>query len=359
MKKNILCVGPITPPITGQSLCFEFYVRNSNHNVNVLNINLTGFCFFRKILHSFGLILRFYYLLFFNKYDSLYITTSRSDLGFITDAIVILSFKLYNGGLIINHLHGADFSTFRHNSKFKSIVDFVYSKIDKSIVLSERMKEQYSCYKNMDVFVVPNFSHEFISREKIDRKKYLFESGCLNILYLSNLMYSKGVTYLIDAVKKINLNGFNIRLTLAGQFLSDADMSGTQLKSAIEKNLDNNIKYVGVLRDNKFDYLENANVVCLPTFYKTEAQPLAVIEGLAFANLVITTNHNYNSDFLPKHMVVWVEKENSDDIYNKIYDICVNRESYVNMLEQGFQYALQEFDKFKYIDQIDDIVSSL
>ena len=45
----------------------------------------------------------------------------------------------------------------------------------------------------------------------------------LNVLYLSNLIQSKGYLQLIDAVKLLADQGFNIKLTLAGGLMSSAD----------------------------------------------------------------------------------------------------------------------------------------
>lgn len=352
---NILCVGPLSPPITGQSLCFEFYVKNSKHNMEVINTNLANLSFFIKILLTFKFFFIFSLRVFFNRYDALYITTSRSFFGFFPDSFFILVFKLINGGLIVNHLHGADFISFRNQSGIVWLIDFIYSKIDISIVLSDEMKEQYKFYKNMKIEVVPNFSEYFLSPKHLGRKKESFISDGLNVLYLSNLIYSKGITFLLDAIKMVNDKGYKVNLLIAGQFFSDEYMSASELNQYVISQISDSIQYLGVVHEDKFSYLENADILCLPTFYKTEAQPLAIIEGLANANLVITTNHNYNRDFLPVDAVVWINKQSTVDIYNKLIDIYNNRDAYVNTLEVGYEYACSSFDKELYISKIDSI----
>ncbi|MGR5134750.1 glycosyltransferase family 4 protein [Vibrio alfacsensis] len=355
--KKIICIGPIPEPTTGQSLAFKSFVRNSRHSVKVVDVNLTGKNTFIKVGYALSKIFEFLLLLIKFDFDVMYITTSRSNLGFILDSIFVLLFSIFKRKKIINHLHGSDFLSFRDSSPIKKFVDFVYSKIDTSIVLCQRMKEQYANYPRMHLVAISNFSSSVISPSKIEPKLNTFKSGNIKIIYLSNLMYSKGVVDLLEAVSTLNEEGYDIELKLAGKFLSDEYCSKEKLKVKVLSFLSDKIHYVGVVRGGeKEDLLSNANVFCLPTFYKTEAQPISIIESMSYHNLSLTTNHNYNGDFLTGDDAIFFDKRNIPSLMKLLKDICNNPADYCRIMEHGYQTATTRFTLDGYVRSIDELI---
>lgn len=359
--KNVLCVGPLPEPITGQSFAFESFVNNSQHEIYTLNLNLTGKPFFLKLILALSVVLRFLFLIFTQKLDVLYITTSRSNLGFLLDSIFILFFLLFTKKpKIVNHLHGADFASFRELSKLRFLIDYVYSKIDVSIVLCERMKEQYFSYNNMKVVSVSNFSSTSIAGVDAEIKQRHFVKGNFKLLYFSNLMYSKGVVVLLDAVSNLIQNGYDIELTLAGKFLTDEFMDKEELRNKVDLYLSENIKYIGVVNgEQKTNILNESNIFCLPTFYKTEAQPISIIEAMAHCNIVVTTRHNYNEDFLDEDEVVFVHKNDVEELEAKLTDIFQKREHYLCYMDKAYKRARSELDLKFYVTSIDEIIKEI
>ncbi|MGD6735132.1 glycosyltransferase family 4 protein [Photobacterium leiognathi subsp. mandapamensis] len=355
---KVLCIGPLPEPITGQSIAFDCFVKNSNHNIKVLDTNFTGISTLSKVMKTIYSWFYFLYLVIFNKFDALYITTSRSALGFLSDAFFILLFKLISKGRIINHLHGSDFSGFRAHSKLKKIIDYVYGFVDSSIVLCNSMKEQYGIYPNMQLEVVPNFSDVTLSVDEVASKIDLINSNSLSILYLSNLMYSKGILHLVDAVNALLEKGVNITLHIAGSYLDDDKMSASELKKTLEIKLNSNIIYHGVVKGKQKDeLLRKSDLFCLPTFYKTEAQPICLIEALSYGLIVLTTDHNYNCDFLSPKIASFFEKNSQEQLEKELNSVFDNLSHYKEKAIVGHEYALNCFNKSKYISSIDQILT--
>ncbi|MEZ9207063.1 glycosyltransferase family 4 protein [Vibrio splendidus] len=357
--KDILCIGPLPPPITGQSFAFESFIENSKHNITVVNVNLEGKSVLAKVITSIGLVFEVLILLLRNDFHCLYFTSSRSVLGFLLDSIFIMQFRVFSRkGKVVNHLHGADFANLCDKRGMSYLVRSVYNTIDESIVLSKAMTNQYRQFLNMKTNVVSNFSSSFIDSEKLIEKKREFQRGSeLNILYLSNLMYSKGVLDLVYAVSSLNEKGYKVNLILAGDFLNDDYMTGNELKEIVDAKLTGKIRYVGVLTgSDKEEVLEKSHVFCLPTFYKSEAQPISIIEAMAYSNLVLTTRHNFNEDFLGEDECVFFEKKNQEALGGVIKDVFDNRGKYQRNIENGYRRAILDFSLSNHVTSIDKIL---
>lgn len=366
MSIKVLAVGPISPPITGQSVAFQTYTENSQLNIDIFNTSSRYPQVFFKLFNRTIRIFLYLYLILKNKYDVLYITTSRSNAGFIFDFLYIIIFKSMSNGKVVNHLHGADFYNYRKNSKLTFLIDYIYKKIDISIVLTEGMIEQYKNYPEMKIYVVRNFSNIIIDDNVfLEKKSVLFSKKEINILYLSNVMYSKGIIHLLEAVTELNEDNeyrdkFNI--SVAGDFVSDEYKKNHDIKNKFNEKISNskNIKYLGVLKGSeKENILLNSDVFCLPTFYKTEAQPISIIEAMSSGCLIVTTDHNYNLELVNNESAIIIAKNNLKEEIKKslkfIIDINNNNELQKKCLN-SYEIAKNKYSKNKYILSIDKII---
>ena len=112
MKKIILLIGSLPPPITGQSISFSYLTKLTNKSrFRIYNTNKTSFKFF-NYLDSL-LFLPIYIL--FNKIDSIYFLGSRSKFGFLRQ-LPFLTVTILKRIKLINHLHGAEFKKFYNDS---------------------------------------------------------------------------------------------------------------------------------------------------------------------------------------------------------------------------------------------------
>lgn len=357
MNNKTLAVGPSSGPVTGQLKAFNTYVEGTSAKVDVVDKYIGGGngAMVRLIRYAFSLI----NCLLRNRYSHLYITTSRTTFGFFIDAYAIIIFKVLNDGKVVNHLHGADFIGFRERFFCRRLVDWIYNKIDISIVLSESMKEQYHFYDSMSVVVVSNFSDSKVEDlSSFQKKEFGIELRVLKILYLSNLIYSKGIYHVIKAVSELVQEGNNISLDIAGNFMPDQFMTAESLENMCSFLWSDSITYLGSLTGSKVINVLNENdVMCLPTFYPTEAQPLCLIEGMAHGMHIITTKHNYNIDFLPLDFssVVFVETDNIASIKEALLNVYNKGISLPSQMK-NYDYFLHNFSLKKYISSIDGIL---
>lgn len=345
---KVLCVGPKNAPVTGQSFAFDTYIKNSSLEIDVL-YNSGGSRFKSLILFLIGL----FYRLFFSKYDAIYFTSSRSKLGFIRDAILIILF--YKKSKVVNHLHGADFKLFYDSCGplYKAAVEFVYKRVSNSIVLTEGMKKQYSQFPDMNVEVVPNFYLEDNS-STFDERDFVRDK--IKVVFLSNLIPDKGIVELLSAVKKINLeHGINLELAIAGSVLG---YESVKLKIENEFSDCEFVKYLGVVSgDKKNKLLKSSHIFALPTYYPTEAQPISIIEAMASGCSILTTRHNYIEEFVTNDNGILIEKKSVQAIIDGLIFLHANREKLAKTSQYNVTYSKRVFSMNKYVSNIDKIIT--
>jgi glycosyltransferase involved in cell wall biosynthesis len=140
---------------------------------------------------------------------------------------------------------------------------------------------------------------------KFDADRYTKPDNEKVVFFMySRLTHAKGVTFYVDAAKKITKKYKNVEFKLAGTFESD--------RLAIKKedmalwHKQGHINYIGVTTDMPLE-LSRSHVIVLPSYY-SEGLPKSLIEAAAMSKPIITTNnvgcrqavqHNVNGYLVP------------------------------------------------------------
>ena len=352
----ILAIGPRGSPITGQSIATDTWVAGSKHRIIAVNNNFEGMNVFRKIIRSLEFSLDILGKAFLYRPSALYLSIKRSTFGSAVDLICVILFRAVSSGPIVIHLHGADLNKERRRYIPNLIIKTIGKEATDSILLSPRMAEQLKGISSPRIHIIPNFSEMFPRKSEIAAKMETFLSEPLRILYLSNLIFSKGYTYLMSAVRSLRAKGIEVTLTLAGKPLDDEYMTAAEAKRRLDMELCEGINFIGTVRGSeKWDQLLKAHVIALPTFYRTEAQPLSLIEGMAFGCIPLTTQHNYNEDFLDPNAAIFVEKQSSESIEAAILDINNNRDASRSRAQLANSIATNCFQVDRYVNEIDSV----
>jgi glycosyltransferase involved in cell wall biosynthesis len=130
----------------------------------------------------------------------------------------------------------------------------------------------------------------------------------IQILYMSNLIRSKGYWHLLEACELLAAKGVRFHCHFCGAFkeigvdghsgtaMSEEERFRERLKSPSLSGL---VTYHGVVRGGrKVELFEGAHVLVLPTNYPWEGQPISIIEALAFGLPVITTRYRAIPDLI-------------------------------------------------------------
>lgn len=276
-----LMVGPVSGPVSGQSVAFAEACKAIGDDAVIVDASFASIWSIPAFLWHllFG---------FFRSSGPVYFTSSRSKVGFIARDLPIMFLAILSRRPLVNHLHGNDFRSFRESAGriLGALIDFCYNYIAISVVPAQALLLQYEGYPKMETIAVSNFFDESISHLPFDKAV----SGTVNVIFLSNLMHSKGFLTSARAIDLLCEEGINVRLFLCGWPLADHEMSKEEVERCIEDlRGDSNIDVVGgVSGAEKFEILSKAHILVLPT--TKDAAPICIIEAFAAGCCVVTTN---------------------------------------------------------------------
>jgi glycosyltransferase involved in cell wall biosynthesis len=163
---------------------------------------------------------------------------------------------------------------------------------------------------------------------------------------MSNLLLSKGINDLLLAIKLLNQENIIFKVKVAGgkDEANNVDDLLTELP---------NVEYLGAVKgQEKIDLLTWGNVFCLPTFFKFEGQPISLLEGMAFRNYILTTDHAGIKDVCTEENAVFCLKKNPEDLKYKLIHIKNNWASLKENAYNNGDYAIANFSEDKFVNSI-------
>jgi glycosyltransferase involved in cell wall biosynthesis len=294
---NILFIAPFPPPITGQSLAAKVIYDEIcvEHKVEIIDLSKGSYKSGVNSIFRIGQVINLLKDVKRKKKraDVIYLTVSESITGNIKD---ILLYIICLSGLhkMIIHLHGG--AGMRNiilgNLPILRIVNsFFLRRLGAIIVLGNTHRAIYSrIVSAAKIRTVPNFAEDALYVPEIEiRAKFNIE-GPLKLLFLSNMIEGKGHHELVDAFKDLDARyKSKAVLELAGGFESISQRERFLRKIEGERQ----IQYVGVVEgERKRKILATSHILCLPTYYSYEGQPICILEAYAAGCVVITTNHS-------------------------------------------------------------------
>lgn len=138
------------------------------------------------------------------------------------------------------------------------------------------------------------------------------------IAYLGRIIEPKGVHLAIRAVKKYNETSKNpLILKIAGKHYAD-ESNDDYWQTKIEPELDDKIKYVGMIKDKKKknEFLGNAKALMVPSIFD-EPFGMVLIESLASGTPIIGLNSGAIPEIINSKNGILVKKAVSEDVTAK------------------------------------------
>ena len=292
--QTIMLIGPMPPPITGQSVAFSLLVEEFQRVGSVTVVNLSERRGRRDRQFSLMRALRILRLAAatwwrLRDVSLVYLTIAQSRAGFLRDLLFIVLARL-RGRPVVAHLHGGNYSGFyrSENRAFRSLIRWTLRRTAWVIVLSQSLRQDFD-FLGPDfaprLRAVPNACPIPLGRQRGAPR------GKLRLLFLSNLLVEKGYLDCVEAMGHLRrlLPGVPIRLVLAGAFMlgrddydTVADMEAALRESIRRLELDEVVTIAGVVDGaEKQRLLDCSHIHLLPTYYENEGQPIALIEALA------------------------------------------------------------------------------
>ena len=347
MKPKILFILHLPPPIHGSSMVGK-HINDSkilNSNFDTIYINLSTSKTVDEIGKNPIIKISRYFKIFFNvllalinfKPNIVYLTITAKGIGFYKDLPIALLVKLFGKKLVL-HYHNRGVSNFQHRL-FDHLLYKILFKNSKVILLSERLFTDVSKYVNKkNIYFCPNGIPDVYDLKNKAKKNEISE-----ILFLSNLIESKGVYILLEALKLLKDEGVQFHCNIVG---GEGNISSKQLiKKISDLNLDEYVTFQGKKYGNeKNEILKSSDIFVFPTFYPNECFPLVLLEAMQFNLPIISTNEGGIADIVKNAETGFiVEKENSQQLHKKIKCLIDNPQKANLMGEKGRVYFLENY----------------
>ena len=204
----------------------------------------------------------------------------------------------------------------------RSISQSVLSFPDLSITLAEALASDAAYFKSKRTCIAPNgisdpcrdFDESVLRsreervvriREQFEKKgQRMANQERYNVLFLAHCTREKGLFDALDAIALANqqLAAENVtlrmHLTIAGAFLSQKERSEFE---AWQHAHPDQAHYAGFLAAGaKTKLLQESDCLCFPTYYSAEAQPISIIEAMAFGLTIVASKWRGIPELLPK-----------------------------------------------------------
>jgi glycosyltransferase involved in cell wall biosynthesis len=220
------------------------------------------------------------------KPDLCYITPTSAGPGFYKDTLIIAVVKLFRVKTLF-HYHNKGIRKKQEKFFDNLLYKFVFRNTD-IILLSHHLYtdiEKYIPESRVHLCAngIPDI-HDRIRKGLLKSK----ENGKAELLFLSNLIESKGIYILLEACSILKRKNLDFQCRIAG---APGDVSKMQLLSRIiADNLEDRVSYIGMKTgEDKQKLLGESEIFVLPTHYQNECMPLVLLEAMQHSLPVIST----------------------------------------------------------------------
>lgn len=364
-KKTIIFMAPTPPPYMGPSVATEIILKSRFvEEFNVIHIDTADRRSLSKLckidVTNIYLALKHYVLLFqkllFNKVDLVYIPISQATVGFLRDTGFIIISKLFRKKIVL-HLRGGYFREFYNSSDRveKYIIRKALKRVDRMIVLGECLKVLFEgLVPAEELSVVPNgLNMSFGSIENRNPNRDYFV-----VLFLSNLIETKGFKDVLYSVKRVIKKYTNVRYVFAGGWRKQEDK--LECEDYVKRERINDyVDFVGtVTGEQKKKFLKDANVFVFPTYYPMEGHPWAIVEAMAAGLPIITTDQGcIKESVINGENGFIIPKRNVEALAEKIMELIENSKQREDMGRKSREFYEANFTEEHFVRRMIDAIS--
>ncbi|MGD1847241.1 MAG: glycosyltransferase [Salibacteraceae bacterium] len=309
-KPKILILGKLPPPYMGPAIATGIILNSSLqdeyeliHLQTKINQSIDGLgkWQFAKVRASIGSYRNMRRLLRQHRPEVVLVPISQTTMGFLKDAPFIFLGKWY-GSKVILQLRGSNFKNWLQSSAgwVKWVVRRSLNGTAGVIVLGSKLRHLFEDFFPPEkIFVVPNGANYDIPKKPA--------SDTLKVLYLANLIPSKGIEDVLEAIKRLHEIGIVFEFHALGSW-QDPDFKA-QCESFLAANPLPITVHPPVSGAAKFEQFASADVFVF-TPREPEGHPWVIVEAMASGLPIVSTDQGaitesveegYNGYIVPSH----------------------------------------------------------
>ena len=345
-KEHILFLLHFPPPVHGSSMVGKWIRESKTLNmafrstyVNLLaskTVAESGRFSIGKLLGFIKVWFQVLGVLLFKKPVVCYFALSTTGAAFYKDVALVFLLKLFRIK-IIYHLHNKGVEKASKSRLNRTLYRFAF-KNTIVILLSEYLYNDVSAYVPYEnIRICANGIPEI----NVFLKQQKQESTVVQILFLSNLIESKGVFILLEALAILKNNGVPFKSVFVG---GEGDISTSLFNETVSLlNLKNEVSYLGKRYGHDKDIvLQQSDIFAFPTF--KECFPLVIIEAMQCGLAVVSCPEGGIPDIVEDGVTGYlVSQKNILALADRLKELIENPNLRISMGEKGTKSYKENF----------------
>jgi glycosyltransferase involved in cell wall biosynthesis len=294
---RVLAVGQTPPPLGGQAIAIESFVRGRYENLRVSHVRMAfseqmsqiGKADPRKVLHLVGLVARILWQRMRTRADVLYYPPAGPDAVPVLRDLVVLLATRWAFAHTAFHFHAGGLCEIypRLPLPLRWAFRRAYGSPDLAISPSDLNPPDGTFLRARHVVVVPNG----VPRLEIDpaRRARAELPSVPILLYVGVLRESKGLLVLVEACRELAGRGLRFELHLVGA--PESSEFERRLQDAVSTaGLGPRTRFLGTLTGgDKARAFLAATVFCYPSYFESETFGLVLLEAMQCGVPVVAT----------------------------------------------------------------------
>jgi len=327
MNKRILLFLKLPPPLTGATLMNSFVEESRLISSNFKKItiplsykeNLSDRNMFstKKIKTILWVYYKLLSVIINFKPELIYFQISPLGIAFYRDCTYLFLMKIFKKKILL-HMHGKGIDECVKDSRLKRAIYKWAFKNTFVICLSENLKSDLAKVYFGIPYIVNN-SIKYNPGVTINRQ----DKDVINILFLSNLILSKGIFDYLEAFEILSKK--TLRNKYRGIIVGkEVELSKEEIAFEIKKrDLERIVKYLGPkYEEEKNEILKETNILVFPTC--NDVWGLVILEAMQFGIPVIATKEGAIPEVLNDGLTGFlIDKNKPDQIAEKL-ELLIN-----------------------------------
>lgn len=361
--KKILFILHIPPPVHGSSLVGQSIMNSSliNNSFNCRYINLlvsrimneTGKPSSMKVFRFVGVWFKLLLEVIKHKPDVCYLALTASGAAFFKDVLLVMLLRVFRIKRVY-HLHNKGVGKNNNSTIYSFFYRFVFKNAD-IILLSNQLYSDIEAFvPTSHVYICPNGIEDIISNGKEQKVKH---EKPVKIIFLSNLIKSKGVFTLLDACSILQQKGIEFECDFIG---AEGDIDASQFSEAVnEKHLEIKVKYLGKkFGEEKQKIFTSAEIFAFPT--SNDCFPLVLLEAMSAGLAVVSTFEGGIPDIIEDGITGFLLPENNAISLAEKLELLIKNPILRQQLGQAGRVRFEnEFTIGKFEQRLDNILHSI
>ena len=358
-KPKILFIATLPPPVHGSAVVSqqikESKLINDSFRCDWVNLGTSrrmdeiGKRTLAKPFRFIGAWLRALWLLMTHRYALCYLAITCHGVGFLKDAPFVLLCKLFRRKIII-HQHNKGMSKDMDRWPYHWLLPLCY-KNAKVILLSWHLYSDIArVVPKENVMICPNGIkiNDNVNLNENEKKDKDSANKVPKLLFLSNLIESKGVIVLLDALKILADKGYSFQCDFIGGETKEIDAK--RFAEEVDKRkLNRQVVYQGrKYGAEKEEVFAKADMFVFPSM--EDCFPLVLLEAMEHRLPIVTTTEGAIPDEVTDgENGVISERNNSESLADCIKKLLDNPELRNKMGEVGYNKLMNCFtsDQFE------------